>query len=178
MNIYLWHLSVRVLTWFNLLQWRADVRNSVGSGRRFIDASSMSGVQVPFAVSGFRQAAFAGVRLVLGLLTQPWTTQERYIDSLFFFWQAGKTINERRVHVLIDLVGYTGGGERANEVFASRPAAIQATSEPLLIRRVFFISWLGPSSLLCAAEICKIPSVLSIRVIPVGFRRTYRRSEF
>jgi hypothetical protein len=31
------------------------------------------------------------------------------------------------MHVLIDLVGYTGGGERANEIFASRPAALQAT---------------------------------------------------
>ena len=30
------------------------------------------------------------------------------------------------MHVLIDLVGYTGGGERANEIFASRPAALQA----------------------------------------------------
>ena len=36
-------------------------------------------------------------------------------------------MNERRMHVLIDLVGYTGGGERANEIFASRPAALQVT---------------------------------------------------
>jgi hypothetical protein len=40
--------------------------------------------------------------------------------------QAGRAANERRMHVLIDLVGYTGGGERANEIFASRPAALQA----------------------------------------------------
>ncbi|KAJ1469187.1 hypothetical protein T484DRAFT_1852545 [Baffinella frigidus] len=32
-----------------------------------------------------------------------------------------------KIHVLIDLVGYTGGGERANEVFASRPARLQTS---------------------------------------------------
>ena len=32
-------------------------------------------------------------------------------------------VNEKKIHVLIDLVGYTGGGERANEVHCCAPAA-------------------------------------------------------
>ena len=32
-------------------------------------------------------------------------------------------LNPHRIHTLCDLVGYTGGGEKANEVFAVRPAA-------------------------------------------------------
>jgi hypothetical protein len=34
-------------------------------------------------------------------------------------------MNGRRVVVAVDLVGYTTGGERANEVMAARPAAVQ-----------------------------------------------------
>jgi len=41
--------------------------------------------------------------------------------------QAAHIVNKHKIHVLIDLVGYTGGGERANEVFASRPAALQTS---------------------------------------------------
>ena len=32
-------------------------------------------------------------------------------------------LTSHRIHTLCDLVGYTGGGEKANEVFAVRPAA-------------------------------------------------------
>ena len=34
-----------------------------------------------------------------------------------------RLVNRQRIHSLCDLVGYTGGGEKANEVFAVRPAA-------------------------------------------------------
>jgi protein O-GlcNAc transferase len=34
-----------------------------------------------------------------------------------------RLVNQQRIHTLCDLVGYTGGGEKANEVFAVRPAA-------------------------------------------------------
>lgn len=34
-----------------------------------------------------------------------------------------RLVNRHRIHSLCDLVGYTGGGEKANEVFAVRPAA-------------------------------------------------------
>lgn len=34
--------------------------------------------------------------------------------------QGAHVVNDKKIHVLIDLVGYTGGGERANEVFAAQ----------------------------------------------------------
>eukprot|EP00960_Hanusia_phi_P019731 582384-Hanusia_phi.AAC.6 len=34
--------------------------------------------------------------------------------------QGASIVNKKQIHLLIDLVGYTGGGERANEVFASK----------------------------------------------------------
>ena len=41
--------------------------------------------------------------------------------------QGAHLVNEKKIHVLIDLVGYTGGGERANEVFAAQPAELQTS---------------------------------------------------
>ena len=48
--------------------------------------------------------------------------------------QGAHLVNDKKVHVLIDLVGYTGGGERANEVFAAQVAPAPAFAAcPLLI---------------------------------------------
>ena len=41
--------------------------------------------------------------------------------------QGAHLINQKKIHVLIDLVGYTGGGERANEVFAAQPCELQTS---------------------------------------------------
>ena len=41
--------------------------------------------------------------------------------------QGAHVVNQKKIHVLVDLVGYTGGGERANEVFASQPSELQTS---------------------------------------------------